>query len=93
VPATHGSRDGVAFPHLIVPAFLGRARVGSRGRAAVHLDTFIFVMQKNACHDDPRRKPFTRSVRLAGVLELLKLLDELSRCLSRARSTLDERLR
>jgi ATP-dependent Lon protease len=69
-------RDVVAFPHLVVPLFVGRQKSIRALEEAVRLDTFILlVTQKNAGDDDPAQEAIYEVGTLAGVLELVKMAD------------------
>jgi ATP-dependent Lon protease len=69
-------RDVVAFPHLVVPLFVGRQKSIRALEEAVRLDTFVLlVTQKSAGDDDPAQEAIYEVGTLAGVLELVKMAD------------------
>src|SRR6266487_2638142 len=66
-------RDIVAFPHMIVPLFVGREKSIRALEEAMRGDTFILLAtQKNASDDDPATDTIFAVGTLASVLQLLK---------------------
>src|SRR6266536_3575531 len=69
-------RDIVAFPHMIVPLFVGREKSIRALEEAMRDDTFILLAtQKNASDDDPATDAIFAVGTLASVLQLLKIPD------------------
>ena len=69
-------RDIVAFPHMIVPLFVGRKKSIGALEEVMRSDTFILLTtQKNASDDDPATEAIYEVGTLASVLQLLKLPD------------------
>src|SRR6266536_2491823 len=69
-------RDIVAFPHMIVPLFVGREKSIRALEEAMRGDTFILLAtQKNASDDDPATDAIFAMGTLASVLQLLKIPD------------------
>src|SRR5437016_7237804 len=69
-------RDIVAFPHMIVPLFVGREKSIRALEEVMRSDTFILLAtQKNASDDDPATDAIFAVGTLASVLQLLKLPD------------------
>src|SRR6266487_4769278 len=69
-------RDIVAFPHVIVPLFVGREKSIRALEEVMRNDTFILLAtQKNASDDDPATNAIYEVGTLASVLQLLKLPD------------------
>src|SRR5437899_7664928 len=69
-------RNVVAFPHMIVPLFVGREKSIRALEEVMRSDTFILLAtQKNASDDDPATDAIYEVGTLASVLQLLKLPD------------------
>ena len=69
-------RDFVAFPHIVVPLFVGRKKSILALEEVIRSGTFILLAtQKNASDDDPATEAIYEVGTLASVLQLLKLPD------------------
>ncbi len=69
-------RDIVAFPHVIVPLFVGREKSIRALKEVMRNNTYILLAtQKNASDDDPSTDSIYEVGTLARVLQLLKLPD------------------
>src|SRR3954466_11446732 len=69
-------RDIVAFPHMIVPLFVGREKSIRALEEVMKSDALIMLApQKNASDDDPSPDSIYEVGTLASVLQLLKLPD------------------
>src|SRR5207302_1631712 len=69
-------RNVVAFPHMIVPLFVGREKSIRALEEVMRSDTFMLLAtQKNAADDDPATDAIFEVGTLASVLQLLKLPD------------------
>src|SRR6266699_4750426 len=69
-------RNVVAFPHMIVPLFVGREKSIRALEEVMRSDTFMLLAtQKNASDDDPATDAIFEVGTLASVLQLLKLPD------------------
>src|SRR3989475_2008286 len=69
-------RDIVAFPHMIVPLFVGREKSIRALEEVMRCDTFILLAtQKNASDDDPATDAIFAVGTFASVLQLLKIPD------------------
>ena len=69
-------RDIVAFPHVIVPLFVGREKSIRALKEVMRNNTYILLgTQKNASDDDPSTDSIYEVGTLARVLQLLKLPD------------------
>src|SRR6266487_6029311 len=69
-------RDIVAFPHVIVPPFVGREKSIRALKEVMRNNTYILLAtQKNASDDDPSTDSIYEVGTLARVLQLLKLPD------------------
>src|SRR4030065_2864188 len=69
-------RDGVVFPHMVIPLFVGRAKSIRALETAMEAGKeIVLVAQKSAAKDDPGKEDLYAVGSMANILQMLKLPD------------------
>src|SRR4030065_1637680 len=69
-------RDGVVFPHMVIPLFVGRSKSIKALETAMEADkSIVLVAQKSAAKDEPGTDDLYAIGSMANILQMLKLPD------------------
>src|SRR5437899_10932940 len=69
-------RDGVVFPHMVIPLFVGRPKSIKAMETAMEAGkSILLVAQKSAAKDDPGPQDMYAIGCVSSILQMLKLPD------------------